>query len=383
MGCVVTGAGIVTSVGSNREVCFAALCDGVTGNKPLQSFDQSRFNLTRAYEIADPPAPQRDTRARATRWLCAAVDEAIKMSGLLPHQGRQAILVGTGLRELRGVELWWADRQAFEVAELNFGRALRRVTKTKGPIISISNACAASNSALGLAEDLLVLGEAEAVIVAGCDSVTESMFGLVDRTSMLGPEYVQPFDRNRRGVLLGEGAAAVVLESAERAADRGASPLALLRGVGMSCDAYHETAPDRGGILQSMIDAHQRSGVSPDEIDLLLVHGTGTALNDKTEALAIRDLFGVRAGGMIITALKSMIGHTSGASGLIGMVTAIECLNQGRVPPTIGLTMPIEEAEGLDIVVGEVRITPVQIAQVNAFGFGGVNAVAVLERAGR
>lgn len=378
---VITGTGMVTSIGADTETCFVSLCNGVSGNKPLQAFDGRLYNLTRAYEIADR-SEGRDVKGRATNWLCASVEQAVRASGLVPGEQRLAVLVGTGLRELRGLELWWADGQPFGVEELHFGGALRRKLGAGVAVTTLSNACAASSFALGLADDMLALGEADAVIVAGADSITESMFGLGDRASMLRPERVQPFERERRGALLGEGAAAVVVESAERARTRGAVPLALLRGVGMSCDAFHETAPDREGMRRAMIDAHRRAGVSPSEINLLMAHGTGTELNDKVEALAIKDAFGEHSGQLVITALKSMLGHTSGGSGLMSVITAVECLRRGQVPPTVGFHSPMEEAEGLDIVAGEARVAQLRLAQVNAFGFGGVNAVVVLEKAG-
>jgi 3-oxoacyl-[acyl-carrier-protein] synthase II len=247
--------------------------------------------------------------------------------------------------------------------------------------MTLCNACAASLCALGLAEDLLYSGDAGAAIVAGCDSITASMLGLVDRTTLTPPERVAPFDRKRRGLLMGEGAAAVVLETPSHALDRQAAPYALLRGVGMSCDAHHETAPTREGVVRAMTDSHCRSAVVPADVDLLLVHGTGTALNDSTEALAIADVFGPSVGRVPITALKSLIGHTSGASGLVAVVTAVECLRQGRIPPTIGFDEPADEARQFDIVTGAARDADLHIAQVNAFGFGGVNAVAVLGKA--
>jgi len=145
----------------------------------------------------------------------------------------------------------------------------------------------------------------------------------------------------------------LVLEDGEKAERRGARPLAWLRGVGMSCDAFHETAPDPSGLERAMRDAHRRAGVRPAEIDLLMAHGTGTALNDLNEMLAFRSVFGARAGAVMISAIKSMTGHTSGASGLMGVITAIECTRESRVPPTVGLDAAMPEAEGLDSVFKE------------------------------
>jgi 3-oxoacyl-[acyl-carrier-protein] synthase II len=131
-------------------------------------------------------------------------------------------------------------------------------------------------------------------------------------------------------------------------------------------------------MVRAMVDALSRAGLSPGDIDLIMAHGTGTALNDQVEALSIREVFGDAVGRVLISGLKSMIGHTSGASGLVAVVTAIESLIQGCVPPTIGFETPIDEAESLDIVAGKARVAPVRTAQVNAFGFGGVNAVVII-----
>jgi 3-oxoacyl-[acyl-carrier-protein] synthase II len=378
----ITGVGMVSSVGPDAGACFAALCEGRSGNKPLQAFEASRYNVRRAYEIADRPPGGADRKGRATAWLCQAVAEALEGAALRPGDGlRLATVVGTGLRELRSLELWWTQAQPLHLEELHFSRALAGTNGLAGPAITLSNACSASSFALGIAEDLLRLDEADAVVVAGCESISESMFGLADRANPLHPEWVRPFDRDRRGVVLGEGAAAVVLEGEEGAKRRGARPLAWLRGVGMSCDAFHETAPDPNGLALSMRDAHRRSRVEPGEIDLLMAHGTGTALNDLNELLAFRTVFGAAAGRVLITAIKSMTGHTSGPSGLMSLITAIACMREGRVPPTFGLEAPMPEAEGLEIVVGAPRTASPRLVQVDAFGFGGVNAVAVLEKA--
>jgi 3-oxoacyl-[acyl-carrier-protein] synthase II len=363
-----------------RDTCFENFCRGEVGNRPLQFFEPEHFHLKNAYEILIQKHEQSPEKARASQFLCLAINEAIRTAEIVLGQGRLAILVGTGLRELRSLELWWADGQALQVGELHFGGAVQRTTELRCPIMTFSNACSASSFALGLAEDMLALGEVDTVIVAGCDSITETMFGLADRVSPLRPEQVQPFDRDRRGALLGEGAAAVVLESAEQASNRGVNCRAWLRGVGMSCDACSDTAPDLGGIVRAIVNAHQRADISPDNVDLLVAHGTGTNLNDKTEATAITEVFGEKANSLMITALKSLIGHTSGASALIGVVTAIECLCQGRIPPTRGFKKPAKEAEKLNIIVDKEKFASLQIAQVNAFGFGGVNAVAILEK---
>lgn len=381
MGWAVTGVGMVSSIGPDVEGCFAALCGGVSGNKPLQAFRSEHYNMRHAYEIADRPGGT-DRVGRSSAWLGVAVNQALASAGLQPDQaGRLGVLVGTGLRELRSLELWWADGQPLRVDELHFGGALSRASRVGGPVITLSNACSAGNFALGMAEDMLALGQADAVVVAGCESISESMFGLADRASPLHPQEVQPFHRDRKGVVLGEGAAALVVERPETAARRGARTRATLRGVGMSCDAFHETAPDAKGLERAMRDALRRGGVAPEQVDLLMAHGTGTALNDLNEVAAFRAVFGARAAHVLITAIKSMTGHTGGPSGLMSLIVAMESMRVGRVPPVFGLSAPMAEADGLRIVSGTAQAAPVRIAQVDAFGFGGINAVALLEAA--
>ena len=375
----ITGMGMVASVGTTLDECFNAFCRGESGNKPLQAFPEERFNVKKAYEIDDRPATG-DEKGRATRWLTMAIGQAIASAGIRRGEGRIAVLVGTGLRELRSLELWWVDGKPMHLGEMHFGAAVRKQLDMRIPVMTVSNACAASNFMLGLADDLICLGEYDAVVVGGVDSITESMFGLLDRVNPLHPDRVQPFDQNRRGVLMGEGAAALVLESPEYARKRSRGPKALLKAVGMSCDAFHETQPAMEGIQRAMSDAYGRAKVAPEDIGLMMVHGTGTAANDMTEAKAIVSLMGKDGSGVMISGLKSMTGHTSGASGLVGVVTAVKSMERELVPPTLGFSVPLAEAPELDIVNGTARKAIINLAQVNAFGFGGVNAVAILER---
>ena len=206
------------------------------------------------------------------------------------------------------------------------------------------------------------------------------MFGLLGRANPVIPEALRPFEKNRKGVIMGEGAAAVVLERQSHADARNAAPIVKVRGVGMSCDAYHETAPDIDGIKNAILDAHKRSNCSIDDIDLIMAHGTGTIANDMVEAQVLADLFESRTGNVAVSAIKSMTGHTSGASGLVGVVIAMEAMRTGKVPPTLGLEDVIESASCLNFVKDEPLEVEIRTAQINAFGFGGVNAVAILEQ---
>lgn len=375
----ITGTGMVTSVGPNRRACFESLCDGRSGVAPLQAFDPARYGIKNAYEIPDRESGE--VPLRASRWLVQAIVEALDEAAITADDPALDVVVGTGLRELRSFELHATGGSALRADQLHFAGAVRTGTHAKGRVITLSNACAASIFGLGVAEDLIRVGAAEAVVVAGCDAITESMFGLLDRVTPAPPDRVEPFENSRRGVIMGEGAAAVVLEEASRARRRGAVARAVLRGVGLGCDAHHETVPHREGIARVIRDAHRRAGVRPEEVDLMLAHGTGTALNDKTEAEAIADVFAPGQRRFVLSGIKSMTGHTSGASGLVGVVTATLALEAGRIPPTVGLRDPIPETDGMTIASSCVERDDLRLAQINAFGFGGVDAVALVEAA--
>jgi 3-oxoacyl-[acyl-carrier-protein] synthase II len=361
----ITGMGAVAAVGTGVTEIFEALCAGRTGLAPLRAFDGLR--VRHGYEIDDRPGDGRDEPGRATRWLLQAIAEAVAEAGLTDLRD-VPVLVGTGLRELRSVELWHRGGPA--PGAPHFGAALRDRFGT-ATSYTFANACSAALYACGLAMDLLATGAADTVVVAGTDALTISMVGLLDRVHPVPPEALRPFDRGRRGVLLGEGAAAVVLT-----ADANPPARARLLGVGLNCDAYHVTAPEPEGIAAAIRDAHARAGIRPEQVDLVLAHGTGTLLNDEVEATALAKVF--PGGGPLITAIKSMTGHTSGGSGLLSLAVAAESLRTGRIPPTIGLADPVDEAADLRLVRDRAVTAPVRTAQVDAFGFGGVNAVAIL-----
>ncbi|MBX7553619.1 3-oxoacyl-ACP synthase [Streptomyces sp. tea 10] len=375
----IIGMGAVASIGTGVDQLFDALCRGTTGRAELRGFDRTRFRAQHAYEVDDRPAPGEDIPARATRLLLDAVGQAAADAGLGEDLSGIPVLVGTGLRELRSMELWWRDGVGFTETGLHFGTALRERFQADVSH-TFSNACSSSLYALALACDLLAQegeGAPDTVIVAGVDVLTESMYGLLERVHPQPPDRVRPFDRNRTGVLMGDGAAAIVLRRTDEGAKR---VYGWLRGVAVNCDAYHVTAPSPEGIAEAMCAAHDAAGVKASDIDLVMVHGTGTLLNDEAEAAALREALGAAAGTPLMTAVKSMTGHTSGASGLLGLVVGVRALTEGRVPPTVGLDDPVDEAADFRFVTGEAATGQnLKVAQLNAFGFGGINAVAIVE----
>ncbi|GGT14258.1 beta-ketoacyl synthase N-terminal-like domain-containing protein [Streptomyces purpureus] len=373
----ITGMGAVANIGADPQEIFDALCSGRESRTPLKAFDPDKYRAAYAYEIDDRAEEGRDEPLRATRWLATAVRQALADAGLDEDLSEIPVLVGTTMREQRSSELWWRDGAQVGLADLHFGTHLKN---TFGPSASytFANACSATLYALGMATDMIELGVADTVVVAGTDSATESAFGTLDRVQNDTPDALRPFDTSHKGMLMGEGAVAVVVQRA----GTGRGPVhARIRGVAMNCDAHHATAPDPDGITLAVRDAHRRAGVRPEDIDLVMLHGSGTPRNDATESGVLGAVFADSGPGPLMTAIKSMTGHTLGGSGLLSLVMATLAMRQGVVPPVLGLTDPIPQAAGLRLVQGRPAAAELNIAQIDAFGFGGINAVAIVEAA--
>ncbi|MFD4608757.1 beta-ketoacyl synthase N-terminal-like domain-containing protein [Streptomyces sp. NPDC058440] len=386
----VVGIGAVASIGRDPSELFESLCAGRSGLAALRGFDRSKFKAGHLFEIDDRPAPGVDVPGRATAFLLDAVGQAARDAGLGEDLRDVPILVGTGLRELRSLELWWRDGAEFSPklsapleqggppsGRMHFGTALR---ERFGAVDThtFSNACSASLYALALAVDLLDSGAVEHVIVAGTDSITESMFGLTDAFQLEPPGRLRPFDVDRKGTILGEGAGAIVLA---REPDGHRRVHGRVRSVGVNCDAHHTTAPLQAGVAAAIRQAHRRAGVKPENVDLVMLHGTGTPLNDEVEVRALREVFGEHERVPLVTAVKSMTGHTAGSAGVLSLITALRAMSTGRIPPVTELDEPTEDVSALRLVHTTEATGRVEVAQVNGFGFGGLNAVAILEAA--
>lgn len=365
MPALIASSVVRTCFGDGRRT-FDALLTGRCGLTPLPRPGPIRYG----YQVADD-----DQSFRAGRWLSLCVAEALHEAGVDPADTRVAALVGTGLRELRSVERWAGPPTEFPLARLHFRPAVRTAAAEIAEVLTVSNACSAAGHALALAQDMLDLGDADAVVVGGADEMSDSMLAMIGRVADEAADAVRPFDTHRRGVLLGEGAAAVVLVPEGGTA----TPLARLLATGLSCDAHHETAPSATGICAAVLDAYSRAHRDPVSVDLVVAHGTGTALNDPVECQVLRDT--VARGGPLVTAIKGAIGHTSGASALHSLDAAIRSIRTGQIPPVVGLRAAIPEAEGLRLVIGSPARKAVRTAQVDSFGFGGVNAITLIEAA--
>ncbi|HEU4421987.1 MAG TPA: beta-ketoacyl synthase N-terminal-like domain-containing protein [Pilimelia sp.] len=375
MPALIAASAVRTCFGTGAQT-FARLLHRACGTGPLRHGNPERLNVFAGYHAGsdDPNQP-----FRAGRLLAECVAEASGQAGLDTARERVVVLVGTGLRELSAVEEWALAGSRFPVRNLHFGDVVRAALPGVHDVVTLSNACSGGGHALALAQDLIELGEADAVVACGTDAMTQSMLAMIGRVATAPTARVRPFDRDRDGVLLGEGAAAVVVAQPGRPG----RPLARLAGTGLSCDAYHETAPDVEGICRSMRDAFERADRPPSMVDLVVAHGTGTALNDPVECAALRKVVVSAGGDPLITAVKGSIGHTSGTAALVNVDVALRCLAQGVVPPVSGLHDVLDEGVGLRFVTGApARLRPT-LVQANAFGFGGVNAVALLEPATR
>lgn len=367
MTAVVLASAVLTCLGDGPRT-YERLLAGETGAGPLRHGDAKRLNVATGYHVGDddPNAP-----FRASALLTRCVRDALDDAGVDPAERRVACVVGTGLRELSAVEL--CEPRDVPPERLHFRQAVRRAAPEITDVLTVSNACAAGGHALALGQDLLDANEADAVVVAAADTMTESMLAMIGRVTPDPVERVRPFDADRAGVLLGEGAAALVI------ARDGARPKARLLDTGLSCDAHHETAPSVPGIVRAMRDAYDRAGRGPAGTGLVVAHATGTALNDPAECAALEEVLLGAGATPVVTGLKGAVGHTSGAAALTNVDVALRCLEHGRVPPVAGLRAPLPEGAGLNLARTPVA-TPAGTVQVNAFGFGGVNSVTLLER---
>jgi 3-oxoacyl-[acyl-carrier-protein] synthase II len=394
---VITGLGAVTSVGLGAEAFREALLRGASGISKITGFDTTGFPVERAGEVRgfDPSEWVRrldpSKLGRSSQFSIAAARMALDDAGVGAEslsRERCGVSLGTTEGESRSefklVEQWVrsgpeelspdvirqtpADRIANSVA---------REFDLHGEAITLSTACAAGNYAIGHAYDLIRLGEADAMLCGGVDSLSRSALAGFYRVGAISPDVCRPFDLNRQGILTGEGAGVLFLESLDGARERGARVYAEVLGYGLNCDANHMTAPESGSIAACMRLAHSHAGIEAGDVDYICAHGTGTKLNDAVEAAAIREVFGDAPPPT--SAIKSMIGHTMGAASALASVACTLALHHGFMPPTINLETPDPEC-GLDCVPNEARRAELNVVQNDGFAFGGNNSILILGR---
>lgn len=393
---VVTGLGAVTSVGIGASEFLKALRAGRHGVKPIRAFDTSGFAHSNGCEVVDfDPEPwiRRHSVAelgRATQFTIAATRMALTSSGVGPDQLRERVgLIAIGTTDGESRELdQLVEAQVEGRAEQVDPVAARRVPAsrlsacvarelglTDVEAVTIPTACAAGNYAIGYGADAVRSGDVDFALVGGADAVCRKTFAGFYRVGTIAPERCQPFDVNRKGLLTGEGAGIMLLESLESAIARGAPIYAEVLGYGLNCDADHPVAPNLDSLARCMQLAHTNAGVKPDDVDFISAHGTGTKANDVTEAGAIRKVFGDSMPPTIST--KSMIGHTMGAASALAAIACALAITYQFIPPTINHEETDPEC-GVDCVPNVARDARLRVVQNNALAFGGNNAVVIL-----
>jgi 3-oxoacyl-[acyl-carrier-protein] synthase II len=400
--------GALSPVGLTNQETFDHLVKGRSGIRRITQFDPSRITSQIAGEVKgfDPIAHMDHKLARRigryAQFAIAAAGEAIQHSGLDLTQldrSRVATLVASAIADFPFLETQMrhlfqkgpGKTNPFSVPRIGTSMASGNVSLQyglTGPAFSVSSACATGSHALATAWMMLRCGVADVAVAGGAESaMTESYLESFCALRALStrndePERAsRPFDLERDGFVMAEGGGVLILETLDHARERGATVLAEIAGVGMSCDAYHITAahPDGRGAAQAMNQALKSAVLTPADIDYVNAHGTATDINDRTETLAIKTTFGDRAHEIPISSIKSMIGHSVGAAGALEAVTCINVINQGMIPPTINLENP-DPACDLDYVPNQAREKTVRAAMSNSFAFGGQNCVLIFKR---
>jgi 3-oxoacyl-[acyl-carrier-protein] synthase II len=391
---VVTGIGVVTPIGSGVNAYWEALLRGRGARPHPVTRGRELLDNQVFYRIADGQPPPADAPAsRTTQYGLQATAMALAEAGLTrEHLAglRVGVILGTGMGEYDLVEELRERGGSKPSVEPQFplsavAASVARAYGFTGPNHSVSTACAAGSYAVSLARDAIAAGRADVMITGGAEVFSRVGQGCFWRLGALDPEVCRPFDADRKGTVFGEGAGILVLESAPSAAARGwRRPLATVRGAGWSCDGHHATAPEPSGfhIELAARRALEDAALGPDDIDCVVPHGTGTALNDAVESRTLERLFGGRLRDVKVTALKSHIGHSGGAAGALSCLTAALILDRQCVPPTANITA-VDPACALRIhtdgpVYGEVRNV-----LVNAYAFGGNNVSVILGKAER
>lgn len=400
---VVTGLGIVSPVGSTVETAWANIVAGRSGIAPITRFDVSRFSTRFGGAVVDFDVDQYLSSKDARRmdafmhYGFAASRQAIEDAGIEVTPGnahRVGVAVGAGIGGIETIERSFrayldAEESPRKISPFFIpGSIINMISGhvsihygMTGPNLSLVTACTTATHSIGIAGRTIEYGDADVMVAGGAEMATTVLglggFCSARALSQRNDEPARasrPWDRDRDGFVLGDGAGCVVLEEYEHARARGARIYGELVGFGMSADAHHITAPpeDGEGARQCMLNALRDGGVSPDEVDYINAHGTSTPLGDKGETFAIKRAFGDHARKVAVSSTKSMTGHLLGAAGGVEAVFSLLALRDGVLPPTINYETPDPECD-LDYVPNEARQAKLRVALSNSFGFGGTN----------
>lgn len=397
---VVTGIGVVSPLGNDIQEFWKNIVSGKDAASEIQSFDTSIYPHHRGCEVKDFDAAGVLSEAeikvlgRASQFALLAADQALRDSDLInlgiDARKRTGVVIGTTFGEAQIVET--LTQKYVTGKTLTHGSGLLKQYNPNalsvnigkkfsfgGPNLVIPTACAAGNYAIGHGAFLIKTGKADFVISGGSDPFSHVSFSGFSRLGVMSGGVCQPFDKNRKGMMVGEGAGMLVLESYDSAKNRGANIYGEILSYGLSCDANHMTIPDVKGMIAMMKDAIEKAGILLSDIDYICAHGTGTVMNDKTESKAINELFYNDGNQVPVSSVKSMLGHTMGAASAIEAITCLLAIKHGMLPPTINFENKDPECN-IDCVPNIARKKDLTFVLNNAAAFGGNNASLLLGR---
>ncbi len=402
---VITGMGTINPLGHDLETTWAGLINGVSGVAPITQFDAGDMLVQIACEVKgyDPTAHMEAREARRRdrfeQFASTVAMQALAHSRLKVTPGRTGVIISSAIGGLTTIEesILTTDKMGprrvnpFTIPMLMSNGAAGLVAidiGARGPAYSVASACASGSDAIGQGYMLIQSGVIDAALVGASEAtITRTGVASFDRLGALSRRNDEldktpaPFDKDRDGLVMGEGAAILVIESLEHAQERDAEIMAEIVGYASTADAYHVTAPaeDGAGGAEALRIAMKNAGIEPKQVGYINAHGTGTPLNDTAETKAIKAAMGEAAYKVPISSIKSMTGHMMGATGALESIVCVQAIRTGKIPPTIHLNTPDPECD-LDYVPNQAREAEVEYALNNAFGFGGHNAVLAFRR---
>jgi 3-oxoacyl-(acyl-carrier-protein) synthase len=393
---VVTGMGVVSSIGQNRVSFWENLLKGEPSYSAPCSFsvDSYKAKTTTVVDYEkllsgigiQIPVSNDDGTICAIMGYCAAI-EALHHASLLPDAFHTAGLSmgttsgGTYDRKTFSPDLdvnQWLKKQ-METMLPSDAHQIAMLLKLEGPVTTFSSACTSGLVSIGHGYEIIRSGDRDIMVAGGADHLQEQAFAGFNSLRIVSKDICRPFDKNRKGLIIGDGAAMVVLEDYNHAKKRGAPLFCEITGAGMSCDAFHVTAPSSHGALTAMEKAIESAGISPGEINYVNCHGTGTAANDNAEMKALHEMFSSSPGDVTINSTKAILGHLLGTAGSIEFIISALSLVHNTIPPAIHITEP-EPAVGSMVNMNRVVKKRIHNVLTNAFGFGGNNISMVLSR---
>lgn len=405
---VITGIGVISSIGIGKDIFWQSLKQGKSGVSRIVSFDPSHISTQFAGQVLNfDPLQFIDRKSlrrmdRTSQFAVACAKMAVADAGLDPKSNgshRAGVIIGTAMAghgHILEQHLEYLKKGADRVNPFttlaSFPDACASNISIElgvtGPSFSMATACSSASDAAGYAFEAIMSNTVDFLIMGGAEAtIFEPVIAAFCATRALSrrnhePEKAsRPFNLDRDGFVLGEGAGIFVVEEYEHAKKRGAHIYAEILGHGMTCDAYHMTSPDPSGkeAIRAMEMAMSKAGVKPEDIDYINAHGTSTPLNDKTETMVIKQVFGKRAYEVPISSTKSMIGHLIGAAGSVELIATILAMENGEIPPTINYEVPDPECD-LDYVPNQARKAKIEVAMKNSFGFGGKNSILIIAK---